>query len=152
MSPSLSARRIIHIPKTVLSHTLFQDALALRTRLGVQRPPAARTETPDIEVSSSKAVQITQESNRHDLSMDCACWIRMMLSITSTHSTLPAFCANLIGGSNKHFSTFHNGTCVSANLFCVYVRSGSNCLHQPGEEGGHGGWGSGWGLCGSRQA
>lgn len=121
----------------MLTHTLLQNALALGTRLGVQRPAAARTEAPDVEICSSEAVQIPQKSDSHNLGVNRAGWIRMILSVAGPCATLPAFCANLIGGRNKHFTTLHNGARVSADLLCIDVRGWFDRLHQPGEERGH---------------
>ena len=100
----------------MLTHTLLQNALALGTRLGVQRPAAARTEAPDVEIRASEAVQIPQKPDGHDLGVDGAGRIGMVLCVAGTRACLSAFCANLIGCRNKHFSTLHNGARVSANL------------------------------------
>ena len=101
----------------MLTHTLLQNALALGTRLGVQRPAATRTEAPDVEIRASEAIQIPQKSDSHNLGVDGAGRIRMVLGVAGSCATLPAFCANLIGGRNKHFSTLDDGARVSANLF-----------------------------------
>ena len=121
----------------MLTHTLLQNALALGTRFGVQRPAAARTEAPDVEIRASEAVQIPQKPDGHDLGVDGAGRIGMVLCVVGTRACLSAFCANLIGRRNKHFSTFDDGARVSANLLCVDVRGGFDRLHQPVEEGGH---------------
>lgn len=132
----------------MLTHTLLQNALALGTWLGVQRPAAARTEAPNVEIRASEAVQIPQKPDGHDLGVDGAGRIGMILGVAGSGATLPAFCANLIGGRNKHFSTFDDGARVSADLLCVDVRGGFDRLHQPVEEGGHCGRGRGGGLGG----
>ena len=104
------------MPKTMLTHTLLQNAPALRTRLGVQRATAARTESPDVEIRASETVQIPQEADGHDLCVDGAGRIGMILGVAGSCATLPAFCANLIGCRNKHFTALHNSTRVCADL------------------------------------
>jgi hypothetical protein len=100
----------------MLTHTLLQNALALRTRLGVQRSAAARTDSPDVEICASEAAEIPYKADGHHFGVDGASWIGMLLCISGSCATLPAFCANLIGCRNKHFSTFDNCTRVCADL------------------------------------
>jgi hypothetical protein len=140
MSPPLSTRRIIDIPKTVLSHTLFQNALAFGARFRIKRHSATCAHTPNIEIGALQESYISQKTDHHDLSMNGTCGIVVLLGISGANPTFPAFCANPIGGRNKHFPSLHNGTRVHSDFICINITRRSNCLHEPSKERMHDGY------------